>query len=115
MSRQKMDSKKQGQLKKMRRARGGRTLPRSGGGIHKDKKSKQLERQVAKEMDEEIENWEQNVADELMDELEDNADITDDEFWDEWCYPDYDEGEQEHFEEIFKDLRSKEKKDVSTG
>jgi hypothetical protein len=64
-----MDGKEKGKLKRMRRARGGRTLPRSGGGVHEDKKSKKLERQ-------------------LEEELEDNADVTDEEFWEEWKYPD---------------------------
>ena len=110
MGRDKADDKERGMLKRMRRARGGRTLPRSGGGVHEDKKSKKVERQMAEEADDEIKNWQQNADEDLLDEIEDNADILDDEFWDEWQFPELHE-DYEPEESLTKD---KEKKDAST-
>jgi Holliday junction resolvase RusA-like endonuclease len=68
MSREKPDDKQKGMLKRMRRARGGRVLPRSGGGVHEDKKSKQVERQMADDADEEIRSW--NSEDEIPQSLD---------------------------------------------
>ena len=117
MPRQKMDGKQRGQLKRMRRARGGRTLPRSGGGVHEDKKSKKLERELREDADDEIRNWELDAAVDAAEEIESNADVLDDEFWDEWCYPDLDDDEIDYYEEIRSDVKSKdkEKEDASTG
>jgi hypothetical protein len=90
-----MDGKERGKLKRMRRARGGRTLPRSGSGVHEDKKSKKLERQLEEELDDEIENWEKHAAEEFEEDMEAmGGDIDDEEFWDEWKYP-YDEYDEE--------------------
>ena len=116
MPHQKMDGKQRGQLKRMRRARVGRTLPRSGGGIHEDKKCKKLERQIVKELDEEIDNWEVRQAEEFDEAMEAvSGDVDDDEFWDKWHHFDYDDGELEYYDEIRGDLKSKdkEKKDAS--
>lgn len=41
-------------LKMARRARGGRTLPRSGGGVHKDTRRKLRDKAAAKEAQEAI-------------------------------------------------------------
>lgn len=105
MAREKPSDKEKGMLKRMRRARGGRTLPRSGGGAHEDKKSKKIEQQLAEEADNEIKNWQQNAADELAEELDDFDE------WEEW--DDYrfgiSEEEDDHYEEIRKDLKSKDK------
>ena len=80
MPREMVDDKERGKLKRMRRARGGRTLPRSGGGIHEDKKCKKLERELAIEAEEEIRHWD--------DEDEDDDYIDQDDFIDyyEWKY-----------------------------
>ena len=97
MARHKAEGKEKGMLKRMRRARGGRRLPQNGAGVHEDKRSKKVERQRAEDLDDEIKNWQQLVATDLEEELEDNADITDQEFWDEWKYPDdlYDDWDEE--------------------
>ena len=75
MPRCKIDDKERGHLKRMRRARGGRTLPRSGGGVHEDKKSKKLERQMIDELDEEMNNWEADEFVKALDEIEYDIDF----------------------------------------
>jgi len=55
MSRDKTEEEKTEKLlKRWRRARGGRTLPRSGQGVHEDKKSKKIEDQIEEDYDDEI-------------------------------------------------------------
>lgn len=44
-------------LKRMRRARRGRTLPRSGDGPHEETRLKKIDEIDAEELDQEIEDW----------------------------------------------------------
>jgi len=89
MARHKAEGKEKAKLKRMRRIRGGRKVAQSGAGVHEDKKSKKVERQRVKELDDEISNWQEIAAADLADDLEGlDADIDDEEFWDEWKYPD---------------------------
>lgn len=96
MAREKLDDKVKSMIKRMRRARGGRNLPRSGAGIHEDKKSKKIEHQLQEEYDDEMRKFIIGYTDDY--DLED--DITEEEVWD--------------WEEWKKDLKDREKKDATT-
>lgn len=112
MAREKPDDKTSRMIKMMRRARGGRTLPRSGGGVHEDKKSKKIERQLAEESDNEMRKFITGYADDY--DLEDDIDEDD---WDEWVewdnykFPPPEDDDYELEPSLSKD---KEKKDVAT-
>ena len=86
MPREKVDDKQKGKLKRMRRARGGRTLPRSGGGAHEDKKCKKLEKELVAEAEDEIRNWKQHEedADDIAHELLSERDMLDADCLEEW-------------------------------
>lgn len=79
MSREDNDEKVERQLKRMRRARGGRILPRSGQGVHEDKKSKKINELLEEEYDEEMRHWD------LEEEIEDNYEDQDEHLaWEEY-------------------------------
>ena len=96
MAREKPDDKEKGMLKRMRRIRGGRTLPRSGGGVHEDKKSKKINDQLEEEYDLEIREYVAGYGEDY--DLEDDMTEEEELYWKEWK----------------KDLKDKEKQDAAT-
>lgn len=71
-------------IKRARRARGGRILPRSGAGAHKSDKRRRLDEILEEEMEEEIEDPYDLEDDELLDYMEElNGEISEDDDGDE--------------------------------
>ena len=69
-------------IKRGRRARGGRTLPRSGAGVHEDKKSKKIEYQLEEEYDNEIREYIAGYGRDY--DLEDNLTKEEQDEWNYW-------------------------------
>ena len=89
MGRQEMDGKEKGHLKRTRRARGGRRPSQNDAGVHEDKKSKKLERELEDEANREMRDWAEDALEELKEGLKDLVDDDDDnqEYWEDYINP----------------------------